>query len=128
MVLVVLGVGISLRAGVREGFSSRGGRGARPVVVIAAISRWACEGVRRLAEAVQVRNRAAGAPTVQTIDLTSSCNKSGVDLQRQIVGIHIAQVIKILAIAADGELSKICLRLGIVSLHWITTATWESPN
>jgi len=129
MVRVIRGEGISIRAGVREGFSSRGGNIASPIVVIATISRVACKGVWRLAEGGQVRNRASGAPTCQTIGSLSIHKRSNVDLQRQIVGVHIAQVIRILAIAgADGELSKICFRLGIVSHSCIRIVLWESPN
>jgi len=128
MVRVVLGEGVSFGAGVCEGFRSRGGDVARPVGVEAAVSRGACEGVGSLAEVVQVSNRAAGTPTKRTIGRASSRNLSGVDLQRQVVGVHIAQVVGILAIGADGELSQICLRLGIVSYSGISIATWESPN
>jgi len=120
--------GNSIGAGVRKLFSSRGGNIASPVVVIAPISRVACKGVWRLAETAQVRNRATEGPAGRTTGSLSVHKRSNVDLQRQIVGVHIAQVIRILAIAADGELSKICFRLGLVSLSWITTATWESPN
>lgn len=125
LVLVVLGVGVRSGAGGLEGHGSGGGDVAGSVGVVAAISRCACEAVWRLAEAAKVWNRAAGTPAVQTIGRVSS---RGVDLQRQVVGVHIAQVIRILAIGADGELRHICLRLGQVSVIWINIVAWESPN
>lgn len=126
--LVVLGVGKRSGAGVMEGIRSRGGGVARPVDVVAAISGCAGEFVGRLAEAVEVVDGAAGTPAVLTTDHASVRDESGVDLQRQVVGVHIAQVIEILAIEADGELRKIGLRLGLVPYIWISIVTWVSPN
>jgi len=126
--LVVLGVGESVGACVMEGYSSGSGNGSRPILINAPICRWACEGVWRLAKAAKVRNSAAGTPTEVAIWLASSRNLSRADLQRQIVSVHIAQVIKILGTEADGELSKICLRLDTVSKVRIPIGTWVSPN
>jgi hypothetical protein len=41
---------------------------------------------------------------------------------------HIAKVVIILAIRADGELSKVSLRLCVVSLIGVSTATGEPPD
>jgi hypothetical protein len=128
MIGVVPREGEGIGTSVCELFSSRRGNQSWAINVATTKAKWAGLKVGRPAKTGNVADGANRSATLQSLPLSRRCNGCWVDQQRQVVSVHVTDIVEILATGTDGELRKVCLRLGIISVSWICTASWIAPN
>jgi hypothetical protein len=125
----VCGVGERIGTSICKGFSAiRGTSCSWAIDVVATVAGSACDLVRRLAEAVDVDRAALWVAALQSRLFPRTHNGCHGDHEREIEPVHIADIVEIQVARTNGELSKVCLRLGFVAIYWICFVSRISPN